>query len=1059
MATGGGGKLTEAYVDVVVRMGQLDAKLKEVNAKVAKTLKDREKVVQQSAAKETQIRTGEMLRQQSAEQRFQSKLTAIVQDAANKRARINSRAQSGSGGGGNTIDSATHAANMASKLAAASSANKRLAQDIGSTGNQAERAARRLATLGHETTKTSSRFGVMQNVLRIFGREAGSVGRTVQGLGQGMMSVGGGPGGRGLLALGTMAQGIGRAFTGMGASGTSAIALVVMAVVTLTVAFGALKLAIMSVVAGALMALGKAAVGVVMDFDTLMRGLDAVTGSARLSAQELDRLMQVALQPGITLQGAIKGAINLQSAGLAATDAENAIRQFGNALAFSGKSGVELPVVIQHFTKLVSTGKLYQRQITEISGHMPVFRKALKDAFGSVDPKVINKLGLSGVEMAQRITAALQSVQRVSGGMKNSVMNLSDYMQKVAIQTTPFFRGIVQGVSDYIAGGFVKIGEFLAKNKQSMERWGKEVLPALKNVIQGTIQFVAGLFGIVQRNGESTAQVVDRLVKRFVSWSTWWNTNGYKTGEGIRKTFAFLSGVAGALNVVLSSVVGILKLIGTTIYSLFKARSADDFQNIILGSWDKSVKGIGAKAVAMYNNFKTAFEKAGTPLRFNITPAKTDTSGRPVQPNDSMPDLPDVGGVGGGGKASKAVKETISDAQKAADELAQAQRELAATFDMDVGNVFAKKGGVLPGGTLSPASEGALGILASSKAVTDRLELAVKRHPRDKAALNALARHNIEIQRKMDLLLPTKASGRTERIGPVNVIDQIEAINKASSGPLESGQSRIVSTGVRSQLKRLMDRTVAYSADLSPKMKGERRLEATMKDAWYKAVGLDKGKELDTAKEATDIYKKAVEERLARTREIITAQYEAERKVREATFDQNAVKAGGDARSKKKKDADWASRETNLKGLKSLYDAQIAKLDKAGAALDKETSAYEKNTEAKNANIEALQAFAEAEMAARLERRQKIEDDIKSEIERRNAAIQFSNPTEMWGKLQIAGRQIQTPDVQALAFAKTSATELTTIRTQNSEQIRLLSGLLTKIDQRPLKTQMAVDLR
>jgi hypothetical protein len=70
-----------------------------------------------------------------------------------------------------------------------------------------------------------------------------------------------------------------------------------------------------------ILAVGAGAVKAFGDLEALQKGLIAVMGSASAANVEFEKLKEVAKLPGLGLEEAVKGSVNLQSAGFSADQA------------------------------------------------------------------------------------------------------------------------------------------------------------------------------------------------------------------------------------------------------------------------------------------------------------------------------------------------------------------------------------------------------------------------------------------------------------------------------------------------------------------------------------------------------------------------------------------------------------------------------------------------------------------------------------------------------------------------------------------------------------------
>ncbi len=172
--------------------------------------------------------------------------------------------------------------------------------------------------------------------------------------------------------------------------------------------------------------LGALAVKSAADMDSLFRGLVSVTGSAEAAGAEFERLKEVAKLPGLGFRDAVEGAINLQAAGMSAGLAERALKSFGNALATVGKGKAELDGVITALTQISAKGKVSAEEINQLAERLPQIRKAMKDAFGTADTEVLQKMGIDSETFIKKIIEQFEKLPKVAGGLKNDLENMTD---------------------------------------------------------------------------------------------------------------------------------------------------------------------------------------------------------------------------------------------------------------------------------------------------------------------------------------------------------------------------------------------------------------------------------------------------------------------------------------------------------------------------------------------------------------------------------------------------------------------------------------------------------
>jgi len=179
-----------------------------------------------------------------------------------------------------------------------------------------------------------------------------------------------------------------------------------------------------------LSALGAAAVKTATDFDSLRRGLTAVSGSASAAEKQMARLKEVAKLPGLGFKEAIQGAINLQAAGFSAERAEKALRVFGNALATVGKGKAELDGVILALSQIETKGKVSAEEINQLAERVPQIRRAIVAAFGTADTEVIQKAKITSKQFTDAVVKELERLPQVTGGARNTFENLKDSIEQ-----------------------------------------------------------------------------------------------------------------------------------------------------------------------------------------------------------------------------------------------------------------------------------------------------------------------------------------------------------------------------------------------------------------------------------------------------------------------------------------------------------------------------------------------------------------------------------------------------------------------------------------------------
>ena len=169
-----------------------------------------------------------------------------------------------------------------------------------------------------------------------------------------------------------------------------------------------------------------AAVSAYGDIEALKKGLEAVTGSADAANKEFTKLQVVSKLPGLGMEEAVKGSINLQAIGLDADRARDILSQFGNAVATVGKGRAEFERAIYGVQQLANTDFPLGEDLNIIKDALPQVSNLLKEAFGTSRSDELTKMGISSKEVLDVILVGLGKLPRVTGGIKGAFENMGD---------------------------------------------------------------------------------------------------------------------------------------------------------------------------------------------------------------------------------------------------------------------------------------------------------------------------------------------------------------------------------------------------------------------------------------------------------------------------------------------------------------------------------------------------------------------------------------------------------------------------------------------------------
>lgn len=229
-------------------------------------------------------------------------------------------------------------------------------------------------------------------------------------------------------------------------------------------------------------AFGVASIKAAGDTEALTLALEGQIGSAEAARKEYELLRKEALKPGLGLEQALRGSVALQAVGLSAEKSRKTLSLFGNALALAGKGKAELDGVVLALTQISAKGKISAEEINQLAERLPQIRTLMKQAFGTADTEVLQKLGISAGDFIDKINAELEKLPPAAGGIKNSLENVGDAI-------TQFLAGIGNEINKTF--NLKKVGEDIADALGEALRWFQSLDDGTKKMI---VQF--GLFAV-----------------------------------------------------------------------------------------------------------------------------------------------------------------------------------------------------------------------------------------------------------------------------------------------------------------------------------------------------------------------------------------------------------------------------------------------------------------------------------------------------------------------------------------------------------------------------------
>ena len=177
-----------------------------------------------------------------------------------------------------------------------------------------------------------------------------------------------------------------------------------------------------------LAAFGVSAIQAAGDVEALRLAMRATFEGAGRSIREadaeLEALRKSALAPGLDFEQAVKASVRLQNVGFTAENARSSIEQLANTIATTGGTAQDLDEVTNQFSQMIGKGKVFQDDLKIILGRMPKLAQLMKETFGTTTAEGLNALGVDARTFVDTMVAKMSELPRVTGGIKNSIVNL-----------------------------------------------------------------------------------------------------------------------------------------------------------------------------------------------------------------------------------------------------------------------------------------------------------------------------------------------------------------------------------------------------------------------------------------------------------------------------------------------------------------------------------------------------------------------------------------------------------------------------------------------------------
>lgn len=212
-------------------------------------------------------------------------------------------------------------------------------------------------------------------------------------------------------------------------------------------------------------------------FQTTTKALEVFAGTTARARQELADIDAVARNTaGLRLEPAEKGYTQLRALGFAAEQAKGFIKELGEEKILSGASDESLERIIFNFAQIASGGQKVSQELREILTQMPSLGNAFFKAFGTLDPKKIQKFFDADTNNAfKRLTDTMAQQKAATGGLEDAWGKLSD-------QIILSGRDFSEPVLDPLTQSLKNLTKFMKENESTWKSWGQQIADTVEGI-------------------------------------------------------------------------------------------------------------------------------------------------------------------------------------------------------------------------------------------------------------------------------------------------------------------------------------------------------------------------------------------------------------------------------------------------------------------------------------------------------------------------------------------------------------------------------------------------
>jgi tape measure domain-containing protein len=204
------------------------------------------------------------------------------------------------------------------------------------------------------------------------------------------------------------------------------------AVSKMSAAFSMLKnVAIGGAVGSAFMDVARSVTAAYIEAEKLQNALKATAGNDLVGMAQYERLKQLSAEIGVSIQSAAKGSLQLQAVGMSAMQSLKTIKTLQNSILSSGGGAEDLDRLLYGLKQLYGSVKPLQEEINQINEAFAQAPALFNKAFGTARAEEMQKLGLTGKQVAEGLIKMAEAMPKVARGLQGELDGLAAKWQSL----------------------------------------------------------------------------------------------------------------------------------------------------------------------------------------------------------------------------------------------------------------------------------------------------------------------------------------------------------------------------------------------------------------------------------------------------------------------------------------------------------------------------------------------------------------------------------------------------------------------------------------------------